>query len=361
DIMKVNGHGNIQMRVGTTEDLSIAGRYEIDKGSYNFTFQSFIRKPFIFREGGDNYIQWKGNPYDADINIEAVYEAENIRFSDLAYSTTSIGAAIGKGSAVQQYRGPVMVIANLTNKLTRPDIKFQIELPQNSALRNDQDAAFLLQMIQSDQNELNKQVSFLIVFNSFGPLSNSNTTFGAGTAVSGLTNSITGILSNQISNELSNKFQKVFNNKNLRLNLNTNFYSGTNITGVVDERVIFDRTNVNLSIAQSFLNERLTFTFGSSLDFGLSTEQYQASSFQFLPDITMEYKITADGRLAVSVFYRDSYNYLSTANRTANRSGTSISYRKNFDRIDELFRKKKKEVPKEQPIPPPTPGNGSQP
>jgi len=357
DIMKANGHGNIQMRVGTTEDLSIAGRYEIDKGSYNFTFQSFIRKPFIFRDGADNYIQWTGNPYDAYINVEAIYEAENIRFSDLAYSSTSIGAAISKGSAVQQYRGPVLVIADLTNKLTHPDIKFQIELPQNSALRNDQDAAFLLQTIQNDQNELNKQVSFLIVFNSFGPMSNSNTAFGVGTYVSGFANSITGVLSNQISQQFSGIFQRALKNPNLRLNLNTNFYSGTNVTGVVDEKVIFDRTSVNLSIAQSFLNERLTFTFGSSLDFGLSTEQYQASSFQFLPDINMEYKITQDGRLAVSVFYRDSYNYLSTANRTTNRSGTSISYRRNFDRIDELFKKKKKEKSKE--IPPATSSNGS--
>jgi len=253
---------------------------------------------------------------------------------------------------VQQFKGPVWVIANLTEKLTHPKIKFQIELPPNSPLRNDQDAAFLLQYIQDDENELNKQVSFLIVFNSFGPLSNSSTVFGAGTAVSGITNSITGMLSNQISQQFSSVFQKAFNNKNLKLNLNTNFYSGTNVTGVVDDKVIFDRTSVNLSLAQSFLNERLTFTFGSALDFGLSAQQAAASSFQFLPDITMEYKITQDGRLAVSVFYRDSYNYLSTANRTANRSGTSISYRRNFDRIDELFKKKKKEKPKE--IPPAT-------
>lgn len=358
DIMKATGHGNLQMRVGTTEDLSMSGRYEIDHGSYNFTFQSFIRKPFIFREGGDNYIQWKGNPYDADINVEAVYEAENIRFSDLAYNSGTTSGLISKtNSAVQQYRGPILVIANLTEKLTHPKIEFQIELPQNSQLRNDQDAAFLLNLIQTDPNELNKQVSFLLVFNSFGPLTTSTAAFDAGSAVTGVfVNSISGFISNQLSQQFSNIFQKVFNSKNLKVNFNTNVYNGSNlITENIDQsKVLYDRTSLNLSIAQSFLNERLTFTFGSALDFGLTAQQAQASSFEFLPDITMEYKITQDGRIAVSVFYRDSYNYLSVANRTQNSSGTSISYRRNFDKIDELFRKKKKEKPK--PVIPPEGG-----
>jgi translocation-and-assembly-module (TAM) inner membrane subunit TamB-like protein len=346
--MKATGHGNLQMRVGTAEDLTMTGRYEIDHGSYNFTFQSFIRKPFLFRENGDNYILWKGDPYDADINVEAVYEAENIRFSDLAYNsgTTSV---LGKNAgAVQQYRGPVLVIADLTEKLTHPKIEFQIELPPNSPLKNDADAAFIFNLIQTDPNELNKQVSFLLVFNSFGPLSSSNVAFDPTTAVSGVfINSISGLISNQLSQQFSTIFQKVFNSKNLRVNLNPTVYNGNFTDTYTDQsKLTYDRTSLNLSIAQSFLNERLTFTFGSALDFGLSAQQVQASSFQFLPDITMEYKLTQDGRVAVSVFYRDSYNYISTVNHTQNRSGTSIAYRRSFDRIDELFKKKKKEKPK---------------
>jgi hypothetical protein len=73
----------------------------------------------------------------------------------------------------------------------------------------------------------------------------------------------------------------------------------------------------------------------------MGAAQVQAASFQFLPDITAEYKITPDGRVVLSFFYRDSYNYLS-GNHTQNSSGASISYRRDFDRIDELFKKKKR-------------------
>ncbi|HXO76434.1 MAG TPA: hypothetical protein VN824_14375, partial [Puia sp.] len=95
-------------------------------------------------------------------------------------------------------------------------------------------------------------------------------------------------------------------------------------------------------VAQSFMNEKLTLTVGSALDFANTTQQAQASSFQFLPDIAAEYKITPDGRVALTFFYRDSYNYLSAGNHTQNSSGASISYRREFDRIDELLKKKKK-------------------
>ncbi|MDR3713027.1 MAG: translocation/assembly module TamB domain-containing protein [Puia sp.] len=352
DIIKANGHGLLQMRVGTSEDLTMNGRYEIDRGSYNFTFQSFLRKPFVLSEGAGNYIQWAGDPYDANINIEAIYKAENISFNDLGYASASSGVSVTSEN-VKRYRGEILVIADLTGKLLQPHIGFQIELPPNSQLTYDQDAQGLLQKIQSDPNELNKQVSYLVVINSFGPLSNT-TNFDASTAFTGIVvNSISGMISNVFSRQFSNIFQKIFNDKSIRVNFNTTVYNGSNLIDNVDQsKVILDRTNLNFSIGKSFLNEKLSLNLGSALDFGMTAQQVQASSFQFLPDITAEYKLTADGRIALTLFYRDSYNYLSAGNRTQNSSGTSISYRRDFDRIDELFKKKKK---KEKPVPPPPP------
>jgi hypothetical protein len=356
DIIKANGRGNLLIRVGTSEDLTINGRYEIDKGSYNFSFQSYIHKPFTFSEDADNFIQWTGDPYDAHINIEAKYEAENISFNDLGYSSLSSGGyGISSNSPVKKYRGPILVTAKLTDRLMKPTIAFEIDLPPNSPLRNDQDALTLMQIIQKDPNELNKQVSFLVVFDQFGPLSNSNTTFDPTTAISGIfVNSISGIFSNAMSRWTSQRVQKIFNDPSIRVNFNSIFYNGSNqLVDADPTRLAYDRTNLNLTIGKSFLNERLTFIFGSALDFGLSAQQAAAASFQFLPDITAEYKITPDGRFAFSLFYRDSYQYLSVANHTENSSGGSISYTRDFDKIDELFKKKKKEKPKA--VKPPVP------
>jgi hypothetical protein len=340
DIIKATGHGNLQMRVGTNEDMSMRGRYVIDQGNYNFTFQSFIKKPFVFMQGADNYIQWSGDPYDADINVQAVYEAENIQFNDLKDDRS--GSALNTG-AVKTYRGPVWVVATLKDKLMHPTISFELQLPPTSEMRNDAGAVFLLQQINQEPSELNKQVAFLLVFNSFGPLTTSTAAFSANDAVSGiLVSSISSYISGAMSSWFSTKFQQVFRDKSIRVNFNTAVYNGTALeTNEQTSSSAYDRTNLNLSVIKSYMNERLTFTVGSALDFGLSQQQASYGAVQFLPNVTAEYKLTDNGRVVLTFFYRDSYNYLSLGNHTANSSGTSISYRRDFDKLDEIFKKKK--------------------
>jgi hypothetical protein len=347
DIIQANGHGNLKMETGTDGNFSITGRYDIDRGNYNFNFQSLLRKPFILREGVGNYIQWKGDPYDATMQIDAEYIADDVRFSDLATE-----AVTNANSNVRKYRGKVIVIAQLKNKLMKPDIQFEIELPANSPLKDDPDALAILQLIQRDQNELNKQVAFLIVFNSFGPVTSSGNQSGlASNAFSGVVvNSISGVLSSALSRQFSSIFQKIFNDKSIKVNFNAQLYNGSNLVDNVSKGALnIDRTNLNFNIGKSFLNERLTFTFGSALDFGLSQQQVQATkNLQFLPDITADWKIRQDGKLVLTFFYRDSYNYLTGTGARQNRSGASISYRRDFDRLSDLWRadrKKKLRVP----------------
>jgi TamB, inner membrane protein subunit of TAM complex len=341
DIIKATGHGNLQMRVGTNEDMSIRGLYVIDRGNYNFSFQSFIKKPFEFMQGTENFIRWSGDPYDADINIHALYEAENIQFNDLKEETKGSTALTGN---TKNYIGPIWVVATLKDKLMHPAISFELQLPPKSELRNDINAQWTLDRINSDPGELNKQVAFLLVFNSFGPTSTSSAAFSANDAVGGIfVSSISSYISGALSSSFSNYFQRIFKDKSIRVNFNTAFYNGTALeTNEQTSASAYDRTNLNLSVIKSYFNERLTFTVGSALDFGLTTQQATYAAVQFLPTVTAEWKLTENGRVVLTFFYRDSYNYLSLGNHTMNSSGTSISYRRDFDRLDELLKKKKK-------------------
>ncbi len=340
DIIQARGNGNLKMRVGTNENFTMNGRYEIESGFYNFNFQAW-KKTFILIPERNNSISWNGDPYEANLKIDALYEADNVRFSDLL---SSGGFYVGSED-VKRYRGKVNVIASITDKLTSPRIKFQIELPENSALKNNAEAQALIGVIQRDENELNKQVSYLILFNTFGPLtaagsqSNNTGAFASAAWESLVVSSISGFLSSVLTNELSKLLQNVFNDKSLKVNLNASLYSGTNITGSSNGNVLLpDRTNINLSVAKSYLNERLTFVVGSAIDFGMNAQQ--TSTFQFLPDVTAEYKLTPDGKFRITFFYRNNWSYI--AQNALQRSGVSLSYRKEFDRFDELFRRKKK-------------------
>jgi hypothetical protein len=347
DIIQANGHGNLKMEASTDGDFTINGVYNIDRGNYNFNFQSLLRKPFKLQENTGNYIQWKGDPYDANIKIVAEYEANDVRFSDLATDAVTIA-----NSNVRKSRGKVIVETMLTKSLMKPDIAFDIQLPPNSPLKDDPDAQAILQLIRRDENELNKQVAFLIVFNSFGPVSSASNQSALGNNLfSGVVvNSISGVLSSTLSKQFSNIFQKLFNDKSIKVNFNAQLYNGSNLVDNIDRsKLNIDRTNLNFNIGKSFLNERLTFTFGSAVDFGLSAQQVQATkNLQFLPDISADWKIRQDGKLVLTFFYRDSYNYLSGTGARQNRSGASISYRRDFERLSDLWRadrKKKIRVP----------------
>ncbi|GAO43306.1 hypothetical protein FPE01S_02_04110 [Flavihumibacter petaseus NBRC 106054] len=340
DIIQARGNGNLKMRVGTNQNFTMNGRYEIESGYYNFNFQAW-KKTFKLMPDRGNSISWNGDPYDATIKIDALYEAENVRFSDLLSS----GGFYVNSEDVKRYRGQVNVIASITEKLTAPRIKFQIELPDNSALKNNSEAAALIGVIQRDENELNKQVSYLILFNTFGPLtaagsvSNNSGAFAGAAFESLVVNSISGFLSSVLTNEFSKLLQNVFNDKSLKVNLSASLYSGTNITGASNSQILLpDRTNINVNVSKSYLNERLTFIVGSAIDFGISAQQ--TSTFQFLPDVTAEYKLTPDGKFRLTFFYRNNWSYI--AQNALQRSGVSFSYRKEFDRFNELLRRKKK-------------------
>ncbi|MEO5995078.1 MAG: hypothetical protein ABIN89_00185 [Chitinophagaceae bacterium] len=350
DIIEATGTGNIKLRAGTREDMTMNGRFNIEKGNYTFTFQAIKRKFKLLGNAG-SYISWNGNPTAARIDIEAEYEAENVRFSDLLNGSKLSNYA---SEDVKRFRGKVLVIATLTERLTEPTIAFRIELPPNSPIKSNQDVATILSFVENDVNELNKQVSFLILFNTFGPYSGGGAQGGgtgdlANKAIEGIVvNSISGFLSNIVTKEFSDVLQNIFNDKSLKFNFNASIYSGSNLLNNYNPNQVTlpDRTSLNLTIEKSYFNERLTFIVGGALDFGLNTvQQNQSSSFPFLPDVTAEWLLTPDGKFRLTFFYRENYSYIGTTGGKQNRAGTSISYRKEFDRVDEIFKKKKKPQP----------------
>lgn len=62
------------------------------------------------------------------------------------------------------------MVATLTGKLFTPDINFALDFPSTSVATTDPELALLVQQMQKNTNELNRQVTYLIVFNSFAPV-----------------------------------------------------------------------------------------------------------------------------------------------------------------------------------------------
>ena len=357
DVVKGRGRGSLNIHSATGEPLTLNGNLDIEEGSYLFTFQSFFKRPFELRKGSDNFIRWNGDPNDATIHFDAQYTAENVSFAPLASSSVD--------SRVQTIRENVNVIVTMSGKLLQPKFDFKLDFPSSSITISDPILASNLTQIENNPNELNKQVTYLIVFNSFAPIGNVGTsTPTAATTSGGLPgainelayNTISSLLFNELNRQFSNILAQIFKDDKLKVNLTGSVYNRNFVTSTSNGGSDFNINtgNVNLTVSRAMLNNRLVITAGSTLDIPFSSSQTTVEQkFQFLPDVTTEWLINEKGTIRATFFYRENLDFLtgntsSSTSTITKRIGGGIAYRKEVDHIGDLFRGKKKQKKQNQ-------------
>ncbi|MCW3111649.1 MAG: hypothetical protein JWR18_45 [Segetibacter sp.] len=329
DIIKAVGNGRLRIHAGTTDNMTINGRYEIQSGSYDFNFQSFIKKPFILREDAGSFIEWNGDPFNAKLSVEALYVAENVRLGDLVGGQNLSGT-------IQGYQGDVYVIANITGNLLQPNIDFALDFPPGSQVKNDETFNQFLSKLEKDNNEMLKQVTYLIVFGSFAPYGEGRT-IGANFATLGF-NTISELISKQVNNVVSNILYKITGDRSLQFDVSTSVYNSSNMlfNGNVTATNAIDRQKVNFKLGKSLFNNKVIVTFGGDIDFRMGTNtatSQQLGNLQWLPDLTVEVVLSKDRKIRAIVFSRNNLDISTGAQSVGrrNRQGASISYRKDFE------------------------------
>ena len=344
DVISATGDGRLRINVPANGNMTMNGKYNIESGNYNFNFQSLLRKPFELKRDAGNYIEWTGDPYKADLHIDAQYTAKNISFNDLLTNT-----GYNLGGIVSGYRGDVYVIANLTGKLTNPVIKFSFGFPAGTPIESDNNLKLFLNKVQNDDNEMLKQVTWLIVFGSFAPYGEIGSG-GGNIARSAGINTISQKISSELNKLVSNLLSKITGDKSLQFDVSTSTYSSsvfyTNTSSSQNNRL--DRQQINLKVNQSLLNGKVIITFGTGLDFNISSSAVQTGDFQWLPDISVQIILSRDRKLRAIIFNKSSLDVAvsggSIGRRT--RQGVSISYSFDFPNDDKPPGLKTDSIPK---------------
>lgn len=349
DVIKAVGNGRLRIKAGTNDPLTIKGRYNIDKGNYDFSFQSILKKPFELLPNAGNFIEWNGDPFKAELHIDAQYTAERVSLTELIGNNTFSGTVKG-------YRGDVYVIASLRNELSKPDISFRLDFPQGSPIKSDNEFAQFLAKIQRDENEILKQVSFLIVFGSFAP---PGQTTGTSSGINPYSissigiNSLSQLLTKEVNKAVSDLLYKVFKDKSLRVDFGATVYSSSSLIGTDGSALQansnrLDRSRLSGKIGKAFYNNNIIVSFGGDLDFNLgSSSSVQAGNLQWLPDLTVEFVLTKDRKLRAVIFNKNSLDISGSNFGRRNRTGASISYRQDFEK---LFGTKKEPVKVQPPV-----------
>ncbi|MET2984012.1 translocation/assembly module TamB domain-containing protein [Aureibaculum conchae] len=175
-ILRGSGNGYMGIEINTNGKFEINGVYVISDGIYEF--RNIVNKDFIVQPGGQ--VIWNGNPFDAFLNIKAIYK-------------TKANPSILLDNIDQRSNRKIDVnlIANITGQLLNSDIDFDIELlNQNSSINSELD--FKL----SNEDAKMTQFFSLLMANSFMPLDQGNLNFDGNAALTGnLSEKITKVLS----------------------------------------------------------------------------------------------------------------------------------------------------------------------
>jgi hypothetical protein len=327
DIIKGRGYGNIRMEIDPKGTFNMYGTYNIEQGDYLFTLQNFFNKYFSIDRGGS--ISWTGDPYGALIDINAIYNTKASVY-DLVVGS---GISVTSDDEMRelQRRIPVDVYLNLSGSLLLPDITFDIRLPEETTLSS---AAYQqVQKVKQDEGELNKQVFGLLLLNRFLPTNSGTGNQNIGADVN---NSVSEFLLNQLSywtSQIRSDVDVNFNYQSYEANLNA-----------TNPNDLTKRNELEVALTKRFFNDRLALEAGGNFDFaatntsGTGGNSGGGSSTNIAGDFSLEYKITPDGRLSGKAFSKSQYDVVNERYKTKN--GIALSYKREFDKLKDLFRKR---------------------
>ncbi len=291
--MRGRGRGDILMNIDPAGNLEMEGDYVIDRGSFFFTLSNIINRSFDISRG--SRVSWTGDPYNAQINLKAVYKVK-----------TTLGEyGPPEDSAT---RVPVDCIIKLTNNLVNPEIKFTVEFPD---LKDDIKQTIYSRLDTTDQAEMSRQMISLLVMNNFYQPSGFSGSVGFNTF---------DLVTNQLNNWLSSISKDV--------DIGVNYRPGDDLTS----------REVEVALSTQLFDERVLIDGNVGMRESTATTQ---NTNNIVGEVTVEVKITPDGRFRAKAFNRSNNNYL-YRNFSPYTQGVGVFYTQEFNRVSEIFRGKKR-------------------
>lgn len=336
DYGKLEGSGvanNLKLNISSLGDFEMFGDFLISSGKFEFIAKDVISKNFQVTQGGT--IRWTGNPNNAEINMNAIYEVRTA----IAPLYTAAGLAYPGGP--QQ----VLVQANLllTKSLLRPTIDFDFNFPTDPSIKDD------IGTYLNDYNNRSQQALSIIVRRQFAP----------GTGTNDLTQQALGTAGEAVSEFAFNKLNAVIAQSNAIKSLDLNIRSFNDASA-----------SVRLFKERFLLSGSLYSTNGTSDLFTNNTSLFNSNFSNLSKDFSAQYLITTNGNLTARYSYRllnsTTLNTIDQQLSAQYVNGLGLVYQRDFDTFGEFLRnifrsgRRRPITPLAQPTTPPA-GNATTP
>lgn len=329
DFVEAKGTANINATLDASTKMSLTGRYEISEGKYEMSLNQLIKRSFSIEKGST--ITFSGDAMEADLDITARYTV-NATAADLVQDQLSNMSEIDRNRYRQKL--PFFVYLRIKGQMMKPEISFELDMPEAEQNAFNGSVYNRLKQINQIPSELNKQVMGLLVLNSFIP-EDPLESDGGGSGDFGMRNmarqSVSKILSQQLNNLAGNLIKGVDLNFDVE---SREDYS----TGAAQET-----TNLKVGASKKLFNERLSVSVGSNV---MLQGENQANPSSLVGDISIEYKLTKDGRYRVRVYQRNDNSTVIEGQVV--ETGVAFALIMDYDEFREIFRRAKSQEKKER-------------
>ncbi|MBE6195810.1 MAG: hypothetical protein E7137_01785 [Rikenellaceae bacterium] len=301
DVMRGRGEGLLNIHVNPRDNVfEMMGDYTITEGSYLFTLQNVINKKFILESGST--IQWTGEPMDAMLNINAIYNTR-------ASLQPLLGASTSADRNAYTRQVPVECVIHLGDRLTNPSKTFNIRVPHA-----DSETQAAVNNILNTETTVARQFIYLVAFNSFYPENSTASSDNIGAVASAATGFE--LLSNQLTRLLSGD----------AYNITFNYRPETELTG--DE--------VDFGLSTNLVNGRLFIELEGNyvLDNKQAINQKVSN---FMGEAYITWLIDRSGNLKLRGFTQTIDRFDET--QGLQETGIGIYYKEDFDNWKDLKRR----------------------
>lgn len=293
DYISGKGNGSLRAEFYNKGDFKLFGTYKLTQGVYKFSLQEVIRKDFIIRDGSS--ITFSGPPGDATLDIHAAYTVNSASLNDLMANANDY---------VNQTSVKVNCIMDISGQLTSPEIKLNLELPNE----REEVQALVRNYIPTDE-QIHMQILYLLGIGKFYTPENVDTQSS---------NMMSSVLSSTLSGQLNNAISNIINNNNW--NIGTNFSTG--------EKGWTDMEFQGMLSGQ-LLNNRLLING----NFGY--RENPMANTNFVGDFEAEWLVNRSGDIRLRAYNETNDRYYTRTNLTT--QGIGIVFKKDFNKWSELL------------------------
>ncbi|OBX26812.1 hypothetical protein A9996_03105 [Gelidibacter algens] len=316
DNFKVSGKGDLNYNMYPNGNMTLSGLYEVKDGYYELNLYNLVNRRFDIMSG--SRIVWSGDPFDAKLDIKALYKVETSASSLMSPAFSGEDASItGKFRQVL----PFYVYLNIDGQLMEPKINFTLDMPEDEQGSIGGQVYGRVQQLNQQEDELNRQVFSLLVLNRFYPDPGSDGSTG------GVASIARDNLNDAVADQLNIFSDKLLGSSGLDLNFDLDSY--TDYQGNSPQ----ERTQLDIAAQKKLFDDRLIVSVGSAVDVQGSSSTGEATPI--IGNVSIEYILTENGRYRLKGFRRSVFDNVIDGQTIV--SGIALIFTQEFNKFSELW------------------------